>query len=391
VLESFEESEAWRAQWDATVAATNGNLYMTLDWCRTWWRFYGFGRALRILVLLRGEEWVAVLPMFVETLWLGPVRLKVAKLIGGDFSIQLCNPPIRGDVVASELVTALRYLHSTCGCDAVVFSPLSAAFPGFEQLRAACSQPSSEVWLAGDRQSDIHSLFDLPATFEEYLGGLGRSQRANYKRDWNLLNKSFAVASDCVSAASQLAAEFPAFSALHKTQWNAEGRQGHFDDWPSAYDFNLGLVRSQAPLGRVRLHRLLLDGQVVSYQYCFAYSGRLYWRLPARVTGESWKRYGLGRMGLAKLIESAIGERIRSIEGGQGHYDYKQQMGAAEPPVFSLLVASRRRGAGLRLRWGRLFSSALNAAYYKILFRRVYPRVPSLRRPLARLWIRSRF
>jgi len=264
VLDDFDDARISPSRWDETVCATNANVYMTYQWCRTWWRFYGAGRDLRILIFFRGEELAAILPMFVETLWIGPVWLKIAKLVGADFSIQLCNPPVHSDLAGAVLQTAAGYFTGKCGCDVVVLSPLSEDLPGFDGIRLGCRRLPPETWVTQDRQTCIHTVFRLPASFEEYLKGLGKSPRSNYKRDWNLLNKSFSVATDIISDESQLSGEFGAFRKLHNAQWNAEGKQGHFEDWPSAYEFNLELINAFASRRQVCLHRLLLDGEPVS-------------------------------------------------------------------------------------------------------------------------------
>jgi CelD/BcsL family acetyltransferase involved in cellulose biosynthesis len=328
--------------------------------------------------------------MFVETLWLGPVWLKIAKLVGSDFSIQLCNPPVRKGWAAPVLRTAIHYFTQQCGCDAVILTPMSANAEGFEEFRAACHAGAPGARLAQDQGFECHSVFSLPSDFESYLSSIGKSQRANYKRDLNLLKKSFEVTTDTISESARLETEFRAFTEMHKAQWNAEGKQGHFQDWPSGFEFNRELVKAHAEHGRVRLYRLLLNGEPAAYQYCFVFNDWLYWRMPGRVSGPQWNRYGLGRMGLAKLIEGAIADGVRFIEGGQGHYDYKVQMGAAEPSVHSLVIVSESKGALSRFRLVKMFSELLNIAYYKILYRRIYPRVPFLRRPLVRIWIRSR-
>jgi CelD/BcsL family acetyltransferase involved in cellulose biosynthesis len=329
--------------------------------------------------------------MFAETLWLGPMGLRIAKLLGGDFSIQLCNPPVREGWATLVLRAASRYLTSVGGCDAVIFSPLSAYFGGFDEFRAACYQLAPELQLAQDQKIDRHSIFSLPQSFEAFLKGLGKNQRHNCRRNLNLLDRSFKVMVDSVSEPVRLQQEFIAFSKMHTSQWNTLGQQGHFRDWPFSLEFNLELVNAHAELCRVRLYRLLLSGEPVAYQYCFVFNGGLYWRLAARVVGRDWGRYALGMMGFVKLIESAIGEGVGFIEGSQGHYDYKTQMGATEPAVHSLVTVSKRRSAMGRFRLMKMLSVGLNIAYNKILYRRIYPRVPLLRRPLMAMWIRSRF
>ncbi len=46
-------------------------------------------------------------------------------------------------------------------------------------------------------------------------------------------------------------------------------------------------------------------------------------------------------MGLAKMVESSIGEGYEAIEGGRGHYAYKLQMGGEEWPLRSVQFVVR--------------------------------------------------
>jgi CelD/BcsL family acetyltransferase involved in cellulose biosynthesis len=390
IVTSFDVAEQWKIGWDKLVGNQGANVYMTFDWCRIWWLYYGENRDLRVMVFHKEEQLVAILPFFVEYVRFGMVRIKLAKLIGSDFSLQLCNPPVLEEYAATVFRAASQYLIKTCKCDAINLSPLSTDLVGFSELQNGFKQEMDWVGSTRERVVDCHSKFSLPGTFDDYVKGLGKSPRANYKRDCNLLCKSFTVACDTVIDPSKILAEFESFRRLHTDQWNAEGRNGHFDDWPKAYEFNLDLIKAQAEQGRSRLYRLSLNGAPVSYQYGFAFQNTLFWRLPARKIGSDWHRFGLGRMGLAKLIESAIREGITSIEGGQGHYDYKVQLGATEHPVYSISLLSAEPGIKARFRLAQMFSELWDITYYKLLFRRVYPRVPYLRGPLASSWIRTR-
>ena len=249
VLGAFDETEVSREQWDAFVAATNGNFYMTFDWCQVWWNFYGHDRDIRILVFRHRGELIAILPMFVETLWLGPVWLRVGKLVGGDFSIQLCNPPIAEGRSAAVLTEVIRYFIETRKCDAVILSPLSAHSNEFRELESASREGTVGALLAQDAEIDCHSIFKLRPDFEGYLKSLRKSQRTNYRRDLNFLNKSFVLTTDMVSEPDRVSDEFSAFRQMHAAQWRAEGKLGHFEDYPSGYEFNLELIKAHAEHG----------------------------------------------------------------------------------------------------------------------------------------------
>ena len=187
-----------------------------------------------------------------------------------------------------------------------------------------------------------------------------------------------------------MATEFLRFSDLHRRQWENEGKLGHFGDWPRSEEFNRDLARSHGSLGRFRMYRLLADGEPVSLQYCFVFGGTNYWRLPARIVSDDLDRLSLGQLGLMQMIESCIQEGVTRMEAGQGHYAYKLHLGGREYQLHSLVAVAPR--LGVRIRSGLFFalSYTLNLFYYRIWFIRVAPRVKWLRRPLWRVWIRSR-
>ena len=390
VATSFETLEGMRGQWDALVSRSSGDIYMTFDWCQTWWKHYGRARNLQVLLFRTGEELVGILPMFTETVRLWPAWLKVAKLVGSDFGLQICNPPVLKSFLQPVLSATVEHCLAHCGCDAAVFTPLSGIDPIVHAFRNSLERPTTPPFRVVERELACHAVFNLPETFDSYLRQVSKSQRSNFKRDSNLLAKSFRLTADAVADGNKVEAEFESFRQMHQDQWQADGMLGHFGDWPSSHEFNLDLISSPVMRQRVRFYRLLVDGSPVSFQYCFAFNGCLYWRLAARPPGEHWSRYGLGRMGLIKMIEAAIAAGLRTVEGGRGHYDYKVALGARECAMVSFLMIQQRWNIMARYHLFQLLSTILNVVYYKLLFRRIAPKLKILQRPLWPVWIRSR-
>ena len=197
---------------------------------------------------------------------------------------------------------------------------------------------------------------------------------------------------DVIQEASAAVTEFSQFIEMHTEQWTAENKLGHFNDWPLGVEFNTELIvrLKQAQRGRLALIRLFADGKVVSYQLCFSFGNRWYWRLPARIVGPDWDKFALGRIGLIKEIEMAITEGVQEIEAGAGHYDYKIKLGGEEHPLYSLLVARKSQFSRWRVLLFLRLSNILHFCYYKVWFNRLAPKLPLKRRPLWNLWIRTR-
>lgn len=371
------------------MESVGGDVYLSYDWCSTWCDFYGTDRELRIFIFRNNNALVGLIPVFCETLWLWPIWLKTAKTIGSDFTMAMLNPPVKTDFAAIIFSFVFDSLIKNDKCDAVWLGPIGGRYYALQQLQDAI-QGHIEVVLLRKNIRSPYTTFLLPKTFDEYIQSLNKRQRGNLRRDLNLIDRSFQMTQDVIQDEAIVSSEFEKFVQMHTEQWKAEGKLGHFNDWPLGIEFNTKLVIRQARKGRLRLIRLLADGKVVSYQLCYAFGKRWYWRLPARVVGPDWDKFALGRIGLIKEIEMVIAEGVQEIEAGAGHYDYKIKLGGEEYPLYTFLLIRNR----LLCRWRAFLflklSNILHFCYYRIWFLRLAPKLAFSRRPIWKLWIRAR-
>lgn len=389
-VEMFENLGLTAEMWDRHVLACHADLYVSYDWCRIWWRHFGKGRRLRLYVFREGGRLVGIAPMVVETVWLGAVRLTIAKRVGADSALTVFALPIEpccARAVYSALFTDLIECER---CDAIWLGYAPHDDPTSNGMRAACQDLATTLSVLRDTAVGVQTVFSLPTSFEAYLGGLDKRQRQNYGRQLKQLKQAYTVECDTVRSPIEAVGAFGAFVDLHDRQWRAEGKLGQFGDWPGAEAFNLDLVRELSRSGRLRVHRLTADGQLLAGQYAFVFGDTCYWRLTARATAVELHRYGLGVLGLVELIRTMMGDGVRRVEGGIGHYDYKLRFGAEEKAVHSCLLVSQRGSAPLRARLFLAASGLLHLCYYRVWFLKLAPRMPLLRRPLWRVWIRSR-
>ena len=388
---SFDDLEPMREEWDDFVEEVGGDIYLTYDWCRIWWKHYGHGRTLRIFLFRdKTNALEAIIPMFVERVWLGPVWLRIAKIVGSDFTLSICSPPVRKDFELQVYLDLLGHIFHEEKCDATGIGPLAGTYTAIESLREACLRLSDSLSVVRDGVVAPHTVFFLPQTFDDYLKSLPKRQRGNFRRDMNLLTKCFEIQVQSTVEGNQVEGEFQEFKKMHEAQWRRVKKLGHFGDWPRSEEFHSDLLRVLAPLGSVRLVALVADDDAVAHQLCFVFGDCLYWRLPARAVGEKWDRFAFGRVSLVKLIEYAIDEGLCRIEAGQGHYEYKVQLGGTEYPLRTIFLVSNQPKAKFRAKLFQILADLLHFLYYRIWFIRLSPRIRFLRRPLWRVWIRSR-
>ena len=356
IAELFETTAVTRQEWDDFVLDLRGDIYMTYDWCRIWWRHYGQGRALRLFIFRESGRLVGLAPMFVERVRLGPVRLKFGKRVGADHALSIFSLPIAAEFVENVYLHVLSSFIIAERCDAVWIGFSPGDDPTLSGLRGAVSAQSERISMVRDASVGPHTVFSLPATFDAYLNGLDKRQRQNYRRQLKQLKGAFNVQSEVVSDPTRALKTFGDFQAAHARQWAAEGKLGHFGDWPGAVEFNSELIACLSKTGRFRMVCLRVDGAVVSYQYAFVYGRRCYWRLPARSPDPEFDRFGLGVLGLVQLIEIMIGEGVRAIEAGVGRYEYKLRFGGEEMNVHSCVILANR---GSTLARYKLFSESV--------------------------------
>ena len=282
IAESFDTVPVDAEEWDDFVLSVGGDIYMTFDWCRIWWRYYGEDRALRLFIFRANGRVVGLAPMFIERVRLGPVSLKLGKRVGADYAMAIFSLPIAADHVESVYSHVISKLIGAERCDAVWIGFCPGDDPTLAGLLVASDATVGLVSGAHVAATGVRTVFDLPGTFDAYLKRLDARQRQNYRRRLKLLNSAYEVENELVSDPSQAESSFADFVLAHERQWKAEGKLGHFGDRPRAAEFNTELVRILSKSRRVRLLVLKADGTVISYQFAFVFGRRCYWHLPAR-------------------------------------------------------------------------------------------------------------
>jgi CelD/BcsL family acetyltransferase involved in cellulose biosynthesis len=379
-----------RAEWDRLVAAVGAPIDMTYDWCRLWWAHYRAEREARVFLFRDEGELVGVVPMCIDRARIGPVTLRVAKIMGADFTPGLCDAAVRAPWAETVINEILERLITDDRCDAILFGPISDASGRTDAVREAAARRPELVSILRDRVITQHATIDLPDTFDAYLESLSRNQRFNLRKGWKRLRDDFEVTVETTDDLTEAPRELDAFIRMHETQWQDQGKLGHFEDWPRARRFHRALVSVMSEAGRVRFLRLRADESVIARQYSYVFGGTCQCRLAARAPGGEWEKYGPGRLSLASLFEHAIGEGVRTIDAGTGHYDYKLRLGGREHDVRTILVGANRPGPRNRARLFGLLADTLDRLYYKLWFCEVAPRLPVRNRPLSMTWIRSR-
>src|ERR1051325_8384527 len=110
----FAELDSLQPAWDDAVAELGGTVYMSYHWCKTWWECYGAGKQLRIFLFSSGERIVAIIPVYVDEIGFGLLRLRVARLLGANIPPKVFDPGIREEGAERVFERLLSHLFE---CD----------------------------------------------------------------------------------------------------------------------------------------------------------------------------------------------------------------------------------------------------------------------------------
>ncbi len=390
VVGSFESIQHLRGQWDRLAKGVGSCIYCTFDWCKVWWDHYGQKNTAQIFLYFDGEELVGVVPLYIDNVRLGPAKLRIAKIIGSDYTQAVCDLPVNSSWSNQVAIETIERLFSQSLCDAFATGPISASSEALLALKDAVNERSNLVSIARDRCLANQTIISLPDSLDAYIASLSKNQRSNLRKEWRKLDKAFEIQTDVISDPTEASQEFEKFVRMHEKQWRTKGKLGQFGDWPNAMQFNKSLVAALSEIGRLCLLQLKADGRVIARQYSLVFGDTCHCRFAARVAGSSWESFGLGRVSLSKLFERLIDEGIRRVDVGTGRYEYKLRLGGKEQGVRSLLIVANRQEVSKKVRVFCRLADLLHKFYYRLWYCNIAPLLPFKTRSLWKSWIRSR-
>jgi len=382
-----------REKWDSFVESVGGDLFSSFDWCEVWWKHFGFGRRLEVCVVRSGDEWVALFPMFRETLFWGPIVLRVIRVLGCDHCVTTCGVPIRRGFESQAISRLFDQLSLGDPWDVLQFGELAGYAESSGDLADAIQSqgPVGETTLQNDCYP--HMIFDVPRDLDAFLAQLSIKERRNVRKDQRDLE---AAGAKFVMPATQdeLRSAFDRLVAMHEAQWRIRGRGGHFGDWPGSEAFHREFASRALSAGRLALIEVQTNDGIVASEYAVRFGSRMHWIIGARAEGVS------SRIGYLALLEQAWKNGATLIDALPGYYDYKRRLGARVVCVKDVLAVRDDDSSRRRFRLHRGMAEAISFAYGRAWWWHVAPwlskRMPHLfargrHRPQWTRYIRTQF
>ncbi len=309
--------DAVAQQWEALIArADEPNLFLTPEWQRTWWEHFGGDAELCLLTVGAESDPLGIAPMALEG--------GVLRFLGGtdlfDYHDFVTGDPRFYDALADCLDgEPWRTMDLASVPDG---SPTLQAIPRVYRERGC--EVTVEI-------EDVVPGLDLPATWDDYLGGLRRKDRHELQRKLRRLDAagSYRVrlsTDETLEADAALFHEVMRESREEKRDFLGPEREAFFKD----------IVERMQAAGSLRLLLLELEGEPLAAVLAFDYAGRrLLYNSGFRRASAS---LSAGLLLKALCVRDAIERGLTYLDFLRGAEPYKYHLGARDASIHRILV-----------------------------------------------------
>jgi len=389
VFESFDELSPMQQEWDSFVESTGGEIFLTYDWCRIWWKYYECKRKLRVFTFRHKGTLVGIIPIFLEKIWLGPTFVRAIKIVGTDFTPIAVSLPIRDDFLYEVLQAFLGELVSLHHWDILCIGPLAGLSDKCEKIVSACRETLGDGYKIQEGKGGDQTYFKLAGSWEEQVSKLPKQERYLIRRSYKAIHSEAEKLTSIFASRENFAELFDNFVQMHQTRWHKAGKGGHFQDWPNGYNFHHEVAAAQLRHNRLRLLEVKLGSTHVGYKYGYKFGDKYYSFLDARSVSQAIAHLDLGRILFGEQVKRALEENIKYIDSMRGKYEHKLHLGGELLPIHNIYIFRSKLSTIVRIHICRGLCWLFNVCYHKIWFRRIAPKLPFRRGPLWKMWIKS--
>lgn len=316
--------EDQREQWQRLAAAAT-SPFATWEWADTWWRHFGAGGELRLLIVRAGDgETVAILPLYRVTK--GPLR--VLRFVG-HFPADELGPICAPEQAAAVAAICGEHLRGEADWDLFLAERLPL--------------PAGIGSALGGRRLRTESMPELQietADWDQFLAGKSSNFRGQVRTKERRLQRDADLEYRLAEDPARLAADMETLFGLHRRGWAAKGEEGAFRE--DLASFHLDFARAALERGWLRLWIASLDGAPAAVWYGFRIGGvdSFYQggRDPAR------ERDSIGFVLMAHTVRDAVQHGSSLYRLLLGAEEYKRRFSSRDPGVETVAVTRSLRG-----------------------------------------------
>ncbi|MEZ5935865.1 MAG: GNAT family N-acetyltransferase [Alphaproteobacteria bacterium] len=322
ILSTEDDLAALEARWNDLAERSAGcSVFQSHGWQTVWWRIFGKGRDLRLILAEDDERLIGLLPAYVERTDLVPaIGLRKLRLIGhgGDTAPDDLGPILADETGERAVDLLIRGLISIQ--DEWDVAALDDLHPDCALLAALRERFGGRVEIT---EGVRISFVELPATFDDYLAKLSANRRWKIRRGRKKLNAHKPYRFELVATREELDRYYPELVKLHHDRW--EHRSDDFGFSTAGYvDFHREVMAAMLEKDCLRLMVLINEDGVIAANYCYRWRDGFYFFQGG--FSRAYESFRIGEVMMSHAIEQAIREGMAVFDMLRGEHDYKKSL-----------------------------------------------------------------
>lgn len=318
-LTSFNEFLDLERVWDQVLEKSKDNdVFSTWEWLWCWWKYFGKGRDLRILIAKENGNVVGIAPLMLSKyrfLHLGKIR-KI-EFIGTPHSDYNNFILLKREKECLKLFQ--DYFMEFHDWDMVELRDIREGSLSLNILQEVCNRQASKFRL---RAAETCPYIDLSASLDVLLSRLGRNMRKNLRKRRRKLRRKYKVEVKTQRDFSSVEMAMKTFFNLHRKRWGSKGKPGAFAS-QSFRDFHLEVARLFDERKWLALCFLTADDDPIAAIYSFDYNQKKYGYLTG--FAPEYAAYGVGNLLKMHAIEDSIKKGYSEYDLTRGSEQYKME------------------------------------------------------------------
>lgn len=316
-IDSLEQFEGIRDVWNRLLEASPAaNVFLSWEWLYAWWKVYGAGKELYVLVARDGDEVVGLAPFFRSRRSVPPLKTlqfmaSEPEDLGSDYLDLILHP----QNPAETLAALLDYLEHNDDWDAIRLSEIPEASFTVEHLQ----QLWGDKYACLSRISQTCPYVKLPQTWDDFLYSIGARTRKNIRQAMRRFERDgFRI--EHIAGVDHLAEAMEHIIRLNEARARNKDIPSPFADTRFC-EFHRRVAAELGRNGYAGIYLMRQNGDIIAGKYLYSFGRRRFGYMTA--IDDRFARLSPGVGLLARCIEDAIAQGMEEFDLLRGRESWK--------------------------------------------------------------------
>lgn len=327
-----------REQWNDLALRANDYIFQTFEWNRIWWKYFGEGKKLHLILFYENNRLVGIAPLFRDSIDLfGKGMYTCLRFIGSNIN-QPQGEPLIGLIAYSDYLdlivepgyeetVARRFVQvledESLSCDEILLEEVPEQSMIHSHL-VPIIEGNHHSLVVEDSSSCANILLD--ESWDGYLAKLNGKDRNKTRKYLKKLEdeneKLFRV--ETTQDHTQLSDSYETLVDIHQEQWNFKNFPGFFYE-RRMYEFIKEISHEFFDKGWMYIKELksLNEEACIGTYLFFKYKKRLYGIIGGMNYKSPLVHEGIGHIALTESLREAIENGYEVFDFIRGLQDYK--------------------------------------------------------------------